>query len=169
MEDFLLKLADALCKEHSRGKFNDNSEEEVEGTDPPVASLTQGTNARASEAAARATPKWVFKLIPVPNWVSIALFVTKGVARHLLEDKLPLLKTGDYAPHEKKNHSRAASRYEEASSRSRSRGSGRTDLLQGGFDMKDHLLALAVSLLADNGEHNAAIEAVINSVRSMAP
>ena len=154
LDDFLKRLAAKIIEEKAGGHFSvGDATEEESVKPPPVATLTQGVKARAAASVA-VLPKWTYKLIPVSNWVSIALFVKKGIARHLLEDKLPLLKMSDYDKGDKKNHSRFSARKEDAAARSRARGTGRADLLQGGFDIKEHLLASAVSLLAGNGEAN---------------
>lgn len=159
--DFLKKLAAKLVEYKATGLFVEGDDNE--NADPPhvEASLTQGIAAAAVECKRAAKAKWTHKMIPVTGWISIALFCKFGLVRAELEDTLPLLKCDDYAKQEKKLHSRMAARMEDREAKSRARcNNKRKDLSTGGYDTKDHLLASVVTLMADNNESTAAMDAI---------
>lgn len=160
--DFLKKLASKLVEYKASGLFVEG--EDGDGDAPAVdATLTQGVAATAVAASTAAKAKWTHKMIPVTGWIAIALFCRFGLVRAEMELVLPLLKTDDYDKGERSNHSCVAARKEDKAAKSRERaGAGikRKDLTTGGYDTKDHLLASVVTLLADNNDSTAAMDAV---------
>lgn len=169
--DFLARLIDKIIEQKSKGQFKE--EDSPDGDDDvrqtSHATLTQGEAVMAEAARKSKQADWTQTYIPVTGWFSIALFCKHGIARtEAMENKLPLLKSGDYGKVEKGKHSRRAVRGDQQAEKSRARASGvpgdasATNLSIGGYSTQDHLLASVVSLMADTNDNAAKTDIICN-------
>ena len=159
VDDLLDHVMSELLREKMSGTLEGGDDDDL-----PVATLTQGVQARAAEAKENEVAKWSNKLLPFAGWVSVALFVSGGLVREQLKDKLPLLMTGDYHPKEKQKHSRSAARKkqkEETKNASRKTNNNTDSRRQNSGDsVRDGLLATVVSLMENKQEHSSSLEVV---------
>lgn len=164
-KDFLKKLIDRIIEEKAKGQFKDDDEvvdNEDNNGPSAVVTLTQGEALAAEAAQKTKESEWTHKFIPIVGWFAIALFCKHGLARNdSMENKLPLLKSGDYSKNEKSKHSRSSVRGEQRDAKGRTTA-GRGNLSTGGYTAQEHLLASVVSLMADTNDAASKTDTICN-------